>query len=80
MLGLGSGTIRRCGLVEVGVALLEEVCRFVGGFWTLLAVCETVCSWLPLDEDVELSAFPAMCLPGPCRASLHDDNGLNLKT
>ena len=23
---IGSGTIRRCGLVEVGVALLEKVC------------------------------------------------------
>jgi hypothetical protein len=25
---IGSGTIRRCGLVEVGVALLEEVCTW----------------------------------------------------
>jgi hypothetical protein len=25
MLGPGSGTIRRCGLVRIGVALLEEV-------------------------------------------------------
>jgi hypothetical protein len=25
MFGLGSGTIRRCSLVEVGMALLEEV-------------------------------------------------------
>jgi hypothetical protein len=24
---LGSGTIRRCSLVEVGVALLEDVCH-----------------------------------------------------
>ena len=31
MLGPGSGTIWRCGLVEVGVALLEEVCHRVGG-------------------------------------------------
>jgi hypothetical protein len=29
---LGSGTIRRCGLVGVGVALLEEVCHCRGGF------------------------------------------------
>jgi hypothetical protein len=29
MLGPGSGTIRRCGLVGVGVALLEEVCHYV---------------------------------------------------
>ena len=27
MLGPGRGTIRRCGLVGVGVALLEEVCH-----------------------------------------------------
>jgi hypothetical protein len=27
MLGLGSGTIRRCGLVRVGVASLKEVCH-----------------------------------------------------
>jgi hypothetical protein len=27
ILGLGSGTIRRCCLVGVGVALLEEVCH-----------------------------------------------------
>ena len=31
MLGPGSGTIRRRGLVGVGVALLEEVCHFGGG-------------------------------------------------
>ena len=31
MLGLGSGTIRRHGLVGVGVALLVEVCHCVGG-------------------------------------------------
>jgi hypothetical protein len=31
MLAPGSGTIRRQGLVGVDVALLEEVCHFVGG-------------------------------------------------
>jgi hypothetical protein len=35
-------------------------------------------SWLPLDQDVELSAIPALCLPRCCHASCHDDNGLNL--
>ena len=30
MLGPGSGTIRKCDLVGVGVALLEEVCHCVG--------------------------------------------------
>ena len=28
----GSGTIRRCSFVEVGVTLLEEVCHCKGGF------------------------------------------------
>jgi hypothetical protein len=27
MLGPGSGTIRRCGFVGIGVALSEEVCH-----------------------------------------------------
>jgi hypothetical protein len=30
---IGSGTIRRCGLVSVGMALLEEVCHW---FWQFL--------------------------------------------
>jgi hypothetical protein len=30
MLGPGSGTVRRCGFVGVGVALLEEVCHREG--------------------------------------------------
>jgi hypothetical protein len=35
MLGPGNGTIRRCGLVEVGVALLEWVCHCGCGLNTL---------------------------------------------
>jgi hypothetical protein len=31
MLGPGSGTIRRCYLLGLGVALLEEVCHCQGG-------------------------------------------------
>ena len=31
MLGSGSGTIRMCGLVGVGVTWLEEVCHCGGG-------------------------------------------------
>jgi hypothetical protein len=27
---MGSGSIRRCGLVGIGVALLEELCHYVG--------------------------------------------------
>ena len=28
MLGTGSGTIRRCVLIGIGVSLLEEVCHY----------------------------------------------------
>jgi hypothetical protein len=31
MFGSGSGTIRRCGLVGVGVAFVEAVCYCEGG-------------------------------------------------
>ena len=30
MLGPGNGSIRRCGLIGVGVALLEEACHCEG--------------------------------------------------
>ena len=33
---IGSGTIRRCGFVGVGMALLEEVCDCEGGLWCFL--------------------------------------------
>ena len=58
MLGSRSGTIRRCGLVGVGVALLEEVCVTVGvGFETLLTAWKSIFC-LPSDQDGELSAPP----------------------
>jgi hypothetical protein len=53
--------------VEVSFEILLEVS------W------KTLCSWFPLDEDVELSAPPVPHLPGCCCASYHDVNGLNLK-
>ena len=65
MLGPGSGTIRRCGFVGVGVALLEEVCLCWGKLRDPPPRClKTVCYWIPLDEDIELSAFPVSGLPG----------------
>jgi hypothetical protein len=37
---------------------------------------KTVSFWLPLYQDVELSApFSAPCLPANYHASCHDDNG-----
>jgi len=53
----------------VGVALLEEVCH-CGGCRLCSgspSVEESVLFWMPLDQDVELSApSPAPCLPGHC--------------
>ena len=69
--GPWSGTIRKCDLIGVGVALLEVVCLCRGSFEILLlAAGETVFSWVPLKQDVDLSTpSPAPCLPGPCHAS-----------
>ena len=33
---------------------------------------------LSMDQDVEISALPASCLPACCHASRHDDIGPNL--
>jgi hypothetical protein len=65
-----------------GAALLESLWPWWGGgLWDPPPRClETVSSWLPLDEVVELSAPPAPCLPGCHHGSYHDDNGLNLRT
>ena len=59
MLGLGSGTIWRCGLVGVGVS--PWVYKNL-----ILAAWKPVFCWQPSDEDVGLSAPPAPCLPGCC--------------
>jgi hypothetical protein len=60
MHGPGSGSIRRLGLVGVGVDLLEEVCHcgVLGKETLLLTTWERVFSWQPSNEDVELSAPP----------------------
>ena len=55
---IGSGTVRRCGLVGVGVALLEEMCLgrrgvtllewvwLVGGRCGLVGVCVALLEWV----------------------------------
>ena len=51
------------------MVLWEEVCHCGSGLGDPLSSClETVCSWFPLDEDVEHSALPVPCLPGSCLA------------
>ena len=78
-----SGTIRRCGFVGVGVALLEEMCHWGVGFWGLIYAQATPSvytgsSLLPVHQEVEPSApSPVPCLPGHCHASHHGDNELN---
>lgn len=57
---MGSGALRRCGLDRTGVVLLKEACTVLVGFKVsyaqALPVWKTVLSWLPLGQDVELSA------------------------
>lgn len=56
-LAVRSGTIKRCGLIGGGVALLEEVYHCVDGLCGFLRLGSTqAVSWLPLDQDV-------VCLP-----------------
>jgi len=65
MLGPASGTIRKCGLVGGGMALLKEVCPCWGG-WSLrplLLVAQKLVFYQPLDQDMKLSVTsPAPCL------------------
>jgi hypothetical protein len=79
MLGPGNGTIRRCGIVGVGVALLEGLYH-----------CGGELGDPPpnrLEESLLLSAFGSRyrtlssstpCLPACCQASCYEDNELKL--
>jgi hypothetical protein len=71
--------MRRCGLVGVGIAWLEEVCHCRLGLRDPLPVAwKQVFSCLPLQQDAELLASPAPCLSRCCHMSHSDDNVLNL--
>jgi hypothetical protein len=73
---IGSGIIRMCGLVGVGVALCVTV---EAGFRVSYVQAMPSLLLLPMDQDVERSALsPAPCLPACCHASHHGDNGPNL--
>ena len=73
MLSLGSGTIRRCGLVEVGVSLWAYV--LIPLFWLprrgrTLSFCTMPAWMLPwscLDNGLKLWA----CKPGPIKCCLY---------
>lgn len=68
---IGSDTIRRCHLVGVGMALLEDVCHCRGGLLGFIYAqamsSDSVHFCLSSDRDIELSA-PS---PIPCRPAHH---------
>jgi len=79
---IGSSAVRRCGLVGVGVILLEEECHCESGLWSLLYSsynrCGTQFPSATEDQYVELST-PSLAsyLPACCRVSNYDNSGLN---
>jgi len=79
---LGSGSIRRCGLIGADVILLEEVCHYGAGFEASYAQATPSVTYsllLLAYHDVELSAPSlASCLLAFCHVSCCDDNGQNL--
>jgi hypothetical protein len=65
----GSDIVRSCGLVRGNVSLWGWALR-VSSTQALPSAEETVSSWLPSNQDVELSASsPEPCLPAGCHAS-----------
>ena len=76
---IGSNTIRRYGLVGVGMAVLEEVCHWGRALRFQMPKPGPVSLSLPANLNVELSAASAApCLPACPHAYHHGDNGLNL--
>jgi hypothetical protein len=65
-----NSTIRSHGL-GVGMALWKS------GFMLKIRLSDIVLFLLPADQDVELSAPLAPCLPACFHAFQHDNNGLN---
>jgi hypothetical protein len=68
MLGPGSGTIRECRLVGVGVALLEEVCHCGGGLYQSPSCCLLNKMWnselLQHHPCLDTATLPAMIIMG----------------
>jgi hypothetical protein len=78
---IGRGTVRRCGLFGVGMALLEKVChsRWALGFQKLKVGPVSLSLPAACDLKVELQVpSPALCLLACHHASCHDNTGLNL--
>jgi hypothetical protein len=76
MLGPGSGTVRKCGLVGISGALWE-ICPWGWALRPSSLLPGRESSRLSSDLDVELSV-PVPCPLGLCHASCHEYKGLNL--
>jgi hypothetical protein len=70
---VGNGAIRGFGLIGGSMSLCRQVLRSPSVQAPPSAECH-----LPSDQDVKLSAPPALYLPGSCHVPHHSDNGLNL--
>ena len=61
-----SGILMRCGLIRIGVPLLEEVCHGGGGLWDLelklYLVQKRTSSWMPIEESLLLVVFRSRTL------------------
>ena len=57
-----SSTIRRCGLVVIGVNLLEEVCHCSGVGFEVLCSSSTQCERDPPPDFLQKSISPFCCL------------------
>jgi hypothetical protein len=72
---IGNGTIRRCGLVEVGIFLLDEMCYRMQAFKFQMLNPGPVLVFFQLPADPVFA--PVSCLSFH-HALCHDVNGLNL--
>jgi hypothetical protein len=71
MLGPGSGTVRKCGLVRVSVALLKEGCHCGGGLRDPTPSCLKDSSLLlaSFGKQCRTLSSSVLCLLGNCHAS-----------
>jgi len=80
----GVALLERYGLVGGSVSLCRKALRSPSTQALssveethLRAACRRVSFWLPLEQDEELLAPSASCLPACRHASCHYDNGVN---
>jgi hypothetical protein len=74
---MGTGTIRRCGLVGGKNPLCGLVLEAFSYSQAPSSGEKPVSFWLALDQDVEFFTALASCMPTWCHDSCHDDNILS---